>query len=82
MLRRRFLCQLAAGENDDDDVDMTSLLDGWGCSIEVDDDIVGVVFVSDEEEVISSNVLDDLSRVVMCLDLVNEQPVARILDGA
>ncbi len=28
MLRRRFLCQVAAGENDDDDVDMTSLLDG------------------------------------------------------
>ncbi len=74
------MCQLAAGENDDGGVDVTSLLDGWGCSIEFDG--VGVVFVSDEEEVISSNVLDDLSRVVTGLDLENEHPIARILDGA
>lgn len=80
------MCQVAAGENDDDEggVDVTSLFNGWGCSIKFDDDIEGVVLVSDEDEDddISSNVLDDLSRVVICFDLENEQPVARILDGA
>jgi len=37
----------------------------------------------EEEEVISSKVLeDDLSSVVTCLDLENEQPIVlRILDG-
>ena len=69
MLRRRFLCQAAAGENDDDDRgvdDVSSLLDDWCFSIKFDDD--------DNE--------DDLSSVVMCFDLENELPIVRILDGA
>jgi len=85
---RRFLCQVAAGEKVVDDVGIvvvvTSLFCSRWCSIKVDDD-EGVVFVSEEEEeeVISSKVLeDDLSSVVTCLDLENEQPIVlRILDG-
>ncbi len=69
MLRRRFLCQAAAGENDDDDGrgvdDASSLLDDWCFSIKFDDDNE-----------------DDLSSVVTCFDLENELPIVRILDGA
>ena len=82
---RLFLCQVAAGEmvveldGDGGDV-MTSLLCGCCCSINCDDDNEGVV--SEDEDVISSKVLDgdDLSSVVTCFDLENE-PIAR-LDGA
>ncbi len=69
MLRRRFLCQAAAGENDDgggrgvDDV--SSLLDDWCFSIKFDDDNE-----------------DDLSSVVTCFDLEKELPIVLILDGA
>jgi len=78
--RRLFLCQVAAGEKVvevDGDAVMTSLLCGCCCSINCDDDNEGVV--SEDEEVISSKVLDgdDLSSVVACFDLENE-PIVRL----
>jgi len=80
---RLFLCQVAAGEMvevDDGGGAVTSLLCGCWFSINCDDDNEGVV--SEDEDVISSKVLDgdDLSSVVACFDLENE-PIVR-LDGA
>ena len=80
---RLFLCQVAAGEKvvelDGGVGVMTSLLCGCCCSIF--DDNEGVM--SEDEDVISSKVLDgdDLSSVVTCFDLENE-PIVRLVDGA
>ena len=82
---RLFLCQVAAGEMvvelDDGGGVVNSLLCGCCCSINCDDGKEGVV--SEDEDVISSKVLDgdDLSSVVTCFDLENEPIVVR-LDGA